>query len=142
MLRLKEYQNFLADPNRLLEEQVAARTQELRDAYKKTIYTMVRRAEFKDEDTGTHLQRIRFYCRDIAEEMGMDTQFCDEIFYASPMHDIGKIAVLLKLGRFTPQKWAVMKGHSAHPLRPASARRLWPMRRTLARHLRHQRRLK
>jgi len=118
MLRLKEYQNFLANHNRLLEEQVAARTQELRDAYKETIYTMVRAAEFKDEDTGAHVQRISFYCRDIAEEMGMGTQFCDEIFYASPMHDIGKIAipdaVLLKPGSFTPPEWAVMKGHSAY----------------------------
>lgn len=117
MLRLKEYQNFLANHNRILEEQVAERTQELRNAYRETIYTMVRAAEFKDEETGAHVQRISFYCRDIAEELGMDTQFCEEIFYASPMHDIGKIAipdsVLLKPGSFTPEEWAVMKGHAA-----------------------------
>jgi len=50
--------------------------------------------------------------------MGMDAQFCEEIFYASPMHDIGKIAipdaVLLKPGGFTPKEWTVMKGHSAY----------------------------
>lgn len=118
MLRLKEYQNFLADHNRILEEQVAERTRALREAYKDTIYTMVRAAEFKDEETGAHVQRISFYCRDMAEEMGMDTLFCEEIFYASPMHDIGKIAipdaVLLKPGGFTPEEWAVMKGHSAY----------------------------
>ena len=118
MLRLKEYQNFLADHNRLLEEQVAARTRELCDAYKDTIYTMVRAAEFKDEDTGAHVRRISYYCRDMAGEMGMDAQFCEEIFYASPMHDIGKIAipdaVLLKPGGFTPKEWTVMKGHSAY----------------------------
>ena len=118
MLRLKEYQNFLADHNRILEEQVAARTQALREAYKDTIYTMVRAAEFKDEETGKHVQRISFYCRDIAEEMGLDTPFCEEIFYASPMHDIGKIAipdaVMLKPGALTPEEWAVMKGHAAY----------------------------
>ena len=118
LLRLKEYQNFLADHNRILEEQVAARTQELRDAYKDTIYTMVRAAEFKDEETGKHVQRISFYCRDMAEELGLDAHFCEEIFYASPMHDIGKIAipdaVLLKPGGFTPEEWAVMKGHAAY----------------------------
>ena len=118
MLRLKEYQNFLADHNLLLEEQVAARTQELRDAYKDTIYTMVRAAEFKDEETGAHVRRISYYCRDMAEEMGMDARFIEEIFYASPMHDIGKIAipdaVLLKPGGFTPKEWDVMKGHAAY----------------------------
>ncbi|MDT3736409.1 MAG: response regulator [Denitratisoma sp.] len=117
MLRLKEYQNFLAEHNRILEEQVAERTQALREAYKDTIFTMVRAAEFKDEETGAHVQRISFYCRDMAEELGMDAHFCDEIFHASPMHDIGKIAipdaVLLKPGGFTPEEWAVMKGHAA-----------------------------
>jgi putative two-component system response regulator len=121
MLRLKEYQNFLADHNRILEEQVAERTRELRDAYKDTIYTMVRAAEFKDEETGAHVQRISFYCRDMAEELGMDAHFCEEIFYASPMHDIGKIAipdaVLLKPGGFTPEEWAVMRGHAAYGAR-------------------------
>ncbi len=117
MLRLKEYQNFLAEHNRILEEQVAERTQALREAYKDTIFTMVRAAEFKDEETGAHVQRISFYCRDMAEELGMDAHFCDELFHASPMHDIGKIAipdaVLLKPGGFTPEEWAVMKGHAA-----------------------------
>ncbi|PWB39328.1 MAG: two-component system response regulator [Rhodocyclales bacterium] len=117
MLRLKEYQNFLAEHNRILEEQVAERTQALRDAYKDTIFTMVRAAEFKDEETGAHVQRISFYCRDMAEELGMDAHFCDELFHASPMHDIGKIAipdaVLLKPGGFSPEEWAIMKGHAA-----------------------------
>jgi putative two-component system response regulator len=117
MLRLKEYQNFLAEHNRILEEQVAERTQALREAYKDTIFTMVRAAEFKDEETGAHVQRISFYCRDMAEEFGMNAHFCDEIFHASPMHDIGKIAipdaVLLKPGGFTPEEWAIMKSHAA-----------------------------
>lgn len=118
MLRLKEYQNFLVNHNRLLEEQVTARTRELADAYKDTIYTMVQAAEFKDEETGAHVQRISYYCRDMAEEFGMDREFIEKIFYASPMHDIGKIAIpdaiLLKPGGFTPEEWAIMKGHAAY----------------------------
>ena len=117
MLRLKEYQNFLAHHNRLLEEQVAERTKELSDAYRETIYLMTRAAEFKDEETGAHVQRISYYCLDIAEELGMDATFCDLIFHASPMHDIGKIAIpdaiLLKPGGFMAEEWAVMKGHAA-----------------------------
>lgn len=117
LLRLKEYQNLLADHNRRLESQVAERTAQLREAYKDTIYTMVRAAEFKDEETGAHVQRISYYCRLMAEEMGLDRPFIEEIFYASPMHDIGKIAipdaVLLKPGSLNPEEWVVMKGHAA-----------------------------
>ncbi|MDK9703066.1 MAG: response regulator [Sulfuritalea sp.] len=117
MLRLKEYQNFLADYNRVLEQSVAERTRELREAYKDTILTMVRAAEYRDEDTGAHVQRISFYCLDMAEELGLDAEFRDEIFYASPMHDIGKIAipdaVMLKPGALTPEDWAIMKSHAA-----------------------------
>jgi putative two-component system response regulator len=117
LLRLKDYQNFLSRHNEILEQQVEERTRQLTDAYRDTIYTMVRAAEYKDEGTGAHVQRISFYCVELAEAMGMKKEFCDLIFYASPMHDIGKIgipdAILLKPGTFTEAEWEVMKGHSA-----------------------------
>jgi putative two-component system response regulator len=117
LLRLKEYQNSLATHNAMLEQQVAERTEQLADAYRETVYAMVSAAEYKDEDTGAHVQRISFYCLELAEQLGMTKDFCDTIFYASPMHDIGKIAipdaVLLKPGSFTPQEWSVMKAHCA-----------------------------
>lgn len=47
----------------------------------------------------------------------MDEAFVDAIFFASPMHDIGKIGIpdhiLLKPGSFMPDEWEVMKGHAA-----------------------------
>jgi len=116
LLRLKDYQNFLAHHGEILEAQVAARTQQLHDAYRDTIYTMVSAAEYKDEETGHHVQRISHYCKALAEALGLDGEFCDHIFYASPMHDIGKIAipdaVLMKPGNFTPEEWAIMKTHA------------------------------
>ena len=117
LLRLKEYNNFLAHHAELLEAQVQARTRQLHDAYRDTIYTMVSAAEYKDEETGHHVQRISHYCRVLAEVLGMDGEFCDHIFYASPMHDIGKIAipdaVLMKPGSFTPEEWTIMRTHAA-----------------------------
>ncbi len=116
LLRLKFAQDRLADHNRRLADQVAERTRQLADAYRDTVYTMVRAAEYKDEDTGSHVQRISFYCLELAEELGMDAGFRDKIFYASPMHDVGKIgipdAVLLKPGAFNAEEWAMMKTHS------------------------------
>ncbi|MBL8994699.1 MAG: response regulator [Spirochaetia bacterium] len=115
ILRLKEYSNFLAGHNAILEEQVAERTLELRTSYIETILTLTRAAERRDEDTGGHIQRISFYCKALAEKMGLDQEFCLNIFHASPMHDIGKISIpdsiLCKGGALTPEEWVVMKTH-------------------------------
>ena len=78
---------------------------------------MTRAAEYKDEDTGTHVQRISYYSRELARMLGVDEEFVDKIFIANPMHDIGKIGIpdhiLLKPGGFTPDEREVMKGHAA-----------------------------
>ena len=117
LLRLKRYQDTLADHNQRLAGQVAERTRQLAEAYRDTVYTMVRAAEYKDEDTGSHVQRISFYCLELAEQLGLDAAFRDRIFYASPMHDIGKIgipdAILLKPGAFDEGEWAMMRTHCA-----------------------------
>jgi putative two-component system response regulator len=117
LLRLKEYHDFLGNHNATLEQQVRERTEELTDSYRETVHAMVTAAEYKDEETGAHVQRISFYCLEMAEQLGMTKNFCETIFYASPMHDIGKIAipdaVLLKPGSFTPEEWLIMKEHCA-----------------------------
>jgi putative two-component system response regulator len=117
LLRLKAYGDFLANHNRILEEQVRLRTAELRESYIETIFTLTRVAEYRDEDTGAHVQRISHYTRALAENMTMDAEFVDTIYYASPMHDVGKIGIpdhiLLKPGGFTPEEWDIMKTHAA-----------------------------
>ena len=117
LLRLKEYNDFLANHNLILEQQVQERTVKLRDSYIETIFIMTRAAERKDEDTGAHVQRISYYSRHLAEVMGMDSAFIDTVFYASPMHDVGKIGIpdhiLLKPGPHTAEESAIMKTHSA-----------------------------
>jgi putative two-component system response regulator len=107
----------LRNYNEVLEQRVRDRTAELRESHLETILTMTRAAEHKDEDTGAHVQRISSYTRDFARMLGQDEEFVDSIFFASPMHDIGKIGipdhVLLKPGGFTPDEWEVMRGHSS-----------------------------
>ena len=116
LLRLKEMGDLLKDQNLLLEEQVAARTEELQDSFIEAIYTLMRAAEYRDDETGAHVKRISYYTRVMAETLGADADFCDTIFYASAMHDIGKIGtpdhILLKPGGFTPEEWEIMKTHT------------------------------
>lgn len=116
LLRLKEFSDFLADHNRMLDAQVKERTQQLLSSYRETIATMTRAASYKDEETGAHVARISFYTVEIAEALGMDAEFRDAIHYASPMHDVGKIAIpdaiLLKPGKFEPHEWEIMMTHA------------------------------
>ncbi|MBF0166814.1 MAG: response regulator [Alphaproteobacteria bacterium] len=100
-----------------LEQRVKDRTSELKESYLETIFTMTRAAEHKDEDTGAHVQRISYYSRDLAVMLGMDDDFVNNVYFASPMHDVGKIGIpdqiLLKPGGHTPEECAIMRTHAA-----------------------------
>jgi putative two-component system response regulator len=115
LLRLKEHGDLLRNYNDSLEQQVKERTMQLEEAYRDTVFTLVRASEHKDEETGHHIRRISYYCRLLAAEMGMTGEFVDAIYHSSPMHDIGKIGIpdhiLLKPGQLTEQEWSIMKTH-------------------------------
>lgn len=117
LLRLKEYGDFLVNHNRLLEEQVQQRTAELYAASRDTIFTLVRAAEHKDEETGHHVRRISHYCQALARALHMPTDYQETIFLASPMHDVGKIGIpdhiLFKPGPLSASEWEIMRTHSA-----------------------------
>src|SRR5665811_1098699 len=116
MLEVRLLHEELRASGQLLEQRVRERTADLQKSYLETIFTMTRAAEYKDEDTGVHVQRISYYSRELAGMLGLDGEFIDRIFSASPMHDIGKIGIpdhiLLKPGGLTPAEWEVMKGHT------------------------------
>jgi putative two-component system response regulator len=80
------------------------------------IATLTRVASYRDEETGAHIARISYYCVELSDALGMDAEFRDVIFHASPLHDVGKIAtpdhILFKPGGFTPEEWAVMQRHA------------------------------
>ena len=115
-LRLKEYGDLLATMNCTLEIKVEEKTAQLRDSYKQTIHLLTSAAEYRDEATGAHVKRISHFTSALARALEMDSEFVDSIFYASPMHDIGKIgipdSILLKPGPLTPAEWDVMKTHT------------------------------
>jgi len=117
ILKIRLLSNELHNYNAVLEQRVRERTAELKEGYQETIFTMTRAAEHRDEDTGAHVQRISYYSRVLAQTLGMDEEFIENIFFASPMHDIGKIGipdhVLLKPCGFIPDEWDIMREHAA-----------------------------
>jgi len=116
LLRLKEYADFLREHNRVLDQRVEEKTALLRASHLETIVTLSRAAEHKDPETGAHIKRISYYTKELTLALSEGAEFADQMFHASPMHDIGKIGipdhVLLKKGGFTSIEWAVMKSHT------------------------------
>ncbi len=130
LLKIKEYEDFMLRHNQLLEEEVEKRTSELQEAmgeikraqdetkhsYIETIYRLTLAAEYKDEDTATHIKRISYYCRVLSETLGHPESFVETMFYASPMHDIGKIgipdSILLKPGSLDHKEFERIKSHT------------------------------
>lgn len=106
-----------------LEQAILLRTQELQEAMKllkeaslEVIERLTIAAEYRDEDTATHIRRISLYSRLLAEESGMSQDFIDNIQYASLMHDVGKIGIpdgiLLKKGPLTKEEFEIVKRHT------------------------------
>jgi putative two-component system response regulator len=116
MLEVRLLHKELHRANDGLEKRVRARTADLLESHLELIFTMTRAAEHKDEDTGAHVLRISYYSRDLSRMLGMGEEFVDCIFFASPMHDIGKIGipdrVLLKPAGLSPDEWSVMRCHT------------------------------
>ena len=81
-----------------------------------TIYRLSRAAEYRDEETGAHIQRMSRYSAAVAGQMGLDDHMVENILYAAPMHDIGKIGIpdriLLRPGKLDPDEWDIMKQHT------------------------------
>ncbi|HEY3291233.1 MAG TPA: HD domain-containing phosphohydrolase [Anaerolineae bacterium] len=116
MIEVRLLHNELQNFNDALEQKVQERTAELQEGYLETIFTMTRAVEHRDEDLGAHMQRISYFCRELARILHLGEEFAEHIFIASLMHDVGKIGIpdqiLLKPGRLTPVEWETMKEHT------------------------------
>lgn len=122
--------------NHDLEEHVRQQVKQIADAQLSTIFALSTLAESRDPETGAHLDRMREYCRSLAQalvsipwfEREIDEQFVENIYAASPLHDIGKVGipdhVLTKPGKLTEEEFAVMRTHcliGANTLRRVSS---------------------
>jgi putative two-component system response regulator len=123
LLKIKAYNDRMIEDHLSLEAEVAKRTRQLEQVNEKikataleTILRLSRAAEYRDEETGAHIQRMSRYAVAVARRMGIDESFIETMIYGLPMHDIGKIGVpdyiLLKAGKLSPAEWEIMKQHT------------------------------
>jgi putative two-component system response regulator len=112
-----------------LEQMVKERTAELWEAIarlekaekdvrlsrEETIQRLAIAAEFRDDETAQHIQRMSRYCALLARKAGEDAEQCELLRVASLMHDVGKIGtpdnILLKPGALTPEERTIMEQH-------------------------------
>lgn len=94
------------------------------ESQEELILSMAKLSEYRSEETGYHLERVRRYtsllARDLYKncpELGLSSSFADEISQVTPLHDIGKVAIpdhiLHKPGRLTEEEFDAMKEHAA-----------------------------
>ncbi|MEI8094395.1 MAG: HD domain-containing phosphohydrolase [Spirochaetales bacterium] len=123
LLEVKSYNDLMSRYREALESEVAQRTAELSQALAKvkassldTIMRLTLAAEYRDGETGAHVQRMSRYAVAIARQMGLDEVALEQLLHAAPMHDLGKIGVpdeiLLKAGQLDPLEWEIMKKHT------------------------------
>jgi putative two-component system response regulator len=115
-LTLKLAQEALKNQNTILEEMVRERTKELRKAQIEVINRLGKAAEYRDQDTGTHINRMSKYCRLMGKALGLSREEYDRLDLASTMHDVGKIGIsdniLLKPGKLDGKEWESMQTHT------------------------------
>lgn len=99
-----------------LETKVRERTRQLDDANRDTVHRLARAAEFRDDETGRHIQRVGEMASALATEMGLDEGLPGYLLFAAQLHDIGKIgisdSVLLKPGKLTEEEFDLIKTHT------------------------------
>ena len=96
--------------------EVEALQKEIEDTQKEVVFTMGAIGESRSKETGNHVKRVAEYTYLLAKYSGLPEKECEMLKQASPMHDIGKVAipdaVLNKPGRFDEDERRIMDTHA------------------------------
>jgi Response regulator containing a CheY-like receiver domain and an HD-GYP domain len=115
-LKIRSKQNQMHDYNLWLEDKVRQETGEYYQLEMEVVDKLVRAAECRDYNTGSHIDRIEDYACTLCQALGLEAEQSRILSFACKMHDIGKIGIpdeiLLKPGKLSSQEWEIMKQHS------------------------------
>src|SRR5579864_3985711 len=99
-----------------LEQKVVERTRQLQEAQLEILQRLALAAEYRDDCTGQHTQRVGEQAAILAEAIGLPPEHVELIRRAAPLHDIGKIGIpdgiLLKPTKLTPEEYTHIKSHT------------------------------
>jgi putative two-component system response regulator len=116
MLILCQHHRSMANKNVELSNEVIEVSRKINEREIDTICSLSKAAEYRDPETGGHIQRMSWYSKHIANQLNMPVSEQELILQAAPMHDVGKVgipdAILLKPGRLNTAEFELMKEHS------------------------------
>ncbi len=116
LLETRQLHQQMRRQNETLEVKVRERTQELAQAQVEILHRLAIAAEYRDDITGQHAERVGMVAALLAQELGLPDEEVKLIRRAAPLHDVGKIgipdAILMKPGRLTKAEFAIMKTHT------------------------------
>ena len=96
--------------------EIKALQDEIEETQREVVFTMGSIGESRSKETGHHVKRVAEYTYLLAKYYGLEETECEMLKQASPMHDIGKIAIpdaiLNKPGRFDADERAIMETHA------------------------------
>jgi PAS domain S-box-containing protein len=100
----------------LLERAVRERTRDLEAARLETLRRLAYAAEYRDDQTYEHTERVGRTAALLAERLHRPEEEVELIRQAAPLHDVGKLGIsdtiLLKPGKLTPAEFELMKTHA------------------------------
>jgi putative two-component system response regulator len=116
LMRLRQAHNLLNNKAALLAREVEEATSALREAALELVTRLAHAAEFRDPETGGHIQRMARYSVIIGRALGMPNAYLGDLLTAAPLHDLGKVgipdSVLLKPGKLDADEFDVMRMHA------------------------------
>jgi response regulator RpfG family c-di-GMP phosphodiesterase len=116
LTQLRQARNLLNDRAALLALEVQQATAALRAGALELVTRLAQAAEFRDPETGGHIQRMARYSVVIGRALGMPPPYLDDLLTAAPLHDLGKVgipdAVLLKPGKLESDELVIMRTHA------------------------------
>jgi hemerythrin-like metal-binding protein len=119
--------------NRSLQAAAGIKNLRFQKAQQEIVQKLLTASEYRDNETGAHIQRMSKYAVALGRSISMDAKQLHLLELAAPMHDIGKIGIpdgiLLKPGRLSEEEYTAMQAHTtigaeilqgSHPLLVAS----------------------
>lgn len=122
-LELRETKQKLEMQNKFLNQEVEKRVTQYKIVQRLSYHTLAQIIDFRDNETGNHILRTKFYVKCILQKLmnnpkyknELDEKKIEHMVEASVFHDIGKVvipdSVLLKTGKLSDEEWAIMKSH-------------------------------
>lgn len=123
-LTLRQAKLELSAQNKILEQKVIERTEEISYTQDVIINALTSLAETRDKETGSHIIRTQYYVKLLAElirdlpeyEGELDDATIEAMFKTAPLHDVGKVGIpdriLLKPGKLDAEEWEIMRTHA------------------------------